>query len=82
MIRTTGIRCHIGCSYIGALSYADDITLLRRSIRELSQRLQTAVQPVSKPLAPINGGPIYCFSRESRPCGSDEDPMDGWHCSS
>ena len=28
ILRTTGIGCHIGSAYIGALSYADDITLL------------------------------------------------------
>ena len=27
ILRTTGIGCHIGSAYIGALSYADDITL-------------------------------------------------------
>ena len=36
MLRTSGIGCHIGSTYIGALSYADDITLLCLSIRGLN----------------------------------------------
>ena len=28
MLRTTGIGCHLGSAYVGALSYAADITLL------------------------------------------------------
>ena len=35
---------------------------------ELSQRLQTAVQIVSKPPVPISGGPIHPFFWVSRPC--------------
>ena len=34
MLRTTGIGCHIGSAYIGALSYADDITLLCPSVQK------------------------------------------------
>ena len=37
MLRTTGIGCHIGSDYIGALSYADDITLLYPSVRGLNE---------------------------------------------
>ena len=33
VLRTSGIWCHIGSAYNGALSYADDITLLCPSIR-------------------------------------------------
>ena len=33
MLRTSGIGCHIWSAYIGALSYADDITLLCPSIQ-------------------------------------------------
>ena len=36
-MRTSGIGCHIGSAYIGALSYADDITLLWPSIRGLNE---------------------------------------------
>ena len=32
MLRATGIGRHIGTTYIGALSYTDDITLLCPSI--------------------------------------------------
>ena len=35
---------------------------------ELSRRLQTAVQIVSKAPATSNGGPIYRFFWASRPC--------------
>ena len=41
---------------------------------ELSQRLQTAVQIMSKPPAPSNGGPIYRFGA-SRPCGPPGWPL-------
>ena len=34
-----GIWCHIGSAYIGALSYADDITLLCPSIRGLNEMI-------------------------------------------
>ena len=37
MLTTTGIGCHIGSAYIGALSYADDITLLCTSVRGLNE---------------------------------------------
>ena len=33
MLRTTGIGCHLGSAYSGALSYADDITLPCPSVR-------------------------------------------------
>ena len=33
MLRTTGIECHLGSAYCGALSYADDITYLCPSVR-------------------------------------------------
>ena len=36
---------------------------------DLSQRIQTAVQIVSKPPAPSNGAPIYRLFWASRPCG-------------
>ena len=36
MLRTAGIGCHLGSAYVGALSYADDITLLCPSVRELN----------------------------------------------
>ena len=35
MLRTTGIGCHIGSAYIGALSYADDIRLLCSSVQSV-----------------------------------------------
>ena len=37
ILRTSGIGCHIGSAYIGALSYADNITLLCPSIRGLNE---------------------------------------------
>ena len=39
MLRTTGIRGHIGSAYIGTLSYADDITLLCPSVRGLNEMI-------------------------------------------
>ena len=39
ILRTSGIECHIGSAYIGALSYADDITLLCPSIRGLNEMI-------------------------------------------
>ena len=36
ILTTSGIWCQIGCAYIGALSYADDITLLCPGIRGLN----------------------------------------------
>ena len=33
MLRTTGIGCHTGSAYIGALFYVDDITLLCPGVR-------------------------------------------------
>ena len=44
---------------------------------ELSRRLHTAVQIVSKPPAPSNGEPIYLFGQ-----GGHADPLDNWRCSS
>ena len=40
ILRTSRIGCHIGSVYIGALSYADDITLLCPSIRELNEMIE------------------------------------------
>ena len=37
ILRTSGIGCHIRSAYIGALSYADDITLPCPSIRGLNE---------------------------------------------
>ena len=39
MLRTTGIGCHIGSAYIGALPYADDLTLLCPSVRGLNEMI-------------------------------------------
>ena len=39
ILRTSGIWCHIGSAYIGALSYADNITLLCPSIRGLNEMI-------------------------------------------
>ena len=39
ILRTSGIGCHVGSAYIGALSYADDITLLCPSIRGLNEMI-------------------------------------------
>ena len=39
MLRTTGIGCHLGSAYSGALSYADDITLLCPSVRGLNEMI-------------------------------------------
>ena len=39
ILRTTGIGCHIGSAYIGALSYANDITLLCPSVRGLNEMI-------------------------------------------
>ena len=39
IFRTSGIGCHIGSAYMGALSYADDITLLCPSIRGLDEMI-------------------------------------------
>ena len=36
ILTTSGIWCHIGSAYIGALSYADDITLLCPVIRGIN----------------------------------------------
>ena len=38
MLRTTGIGCHLGSAYSGALS-ADDITLLCQSVRGLNEMI-------------------------------------------
>ena len=37
MLRTTGIGCHLGSAYSGAVSYADDIILLCPSVRGLNE---------------------------------------------
>ena len=39
MLRTTGIGYHIGSAYSGALSYADDITLLCPSVHGLNEMI-------------------------------------------
>ena len=39
ILRTSGIRCHIGSAYIGALSYADDSRLLCPSIPGLNEMI-------------------------------------------
>ena len=39
MLRTMGIGCHIGSAYSGALSYADDITLLCPNVRGLNEMI-------------------------------------------
>ena len=39
MLRTTGIGCHLGSAYVGALFYADDITLLCPSVRGLNEMI-------------------------------------------
>ena len=39
MLRTTGIGWHLGSAYSGALSYADDITLLCPSVRGLNEMI-------------------------------------------
>ena len=39
MLRTTGIGCHLWSVYSGALSYADDITLLYASVRGLNEMI-------------------------------------------
>ena len=39
MLRTTGIGCHLESAYSGALSYADDITLLCPSVRGLNEMI-------------------------------------------
>ena len=39
ILRTSGIGCHIRSAYIGALSYADDITLLCPNIRGLNEMI-------------------------------------------
>ena len=39
MLRTTGIGCHLGSAYSGALSYADDITLLCLSVWGLNKMI-------------------------------------------
>ena len=44
---------------------------------ELSQQTRTAVQIVSNPPAPSNGGPIYRFLGMGH-----ADPLDGWRCCS
>ena len=39
ILRTSGIGCHIGSAYIGALSYDDDITIPCPSIQGLNEMI-------------------------------------------
>ena len=39
MLRTTGIGCHLGSAYSGALSYGDNITLLCPSVRGFNEMI-------------------------------------------
>ena len=39
LLGTSGLGCHMGSAFIGALSYADDITLLCPSIRGLNEMI-------------------------------------------
>ena len=44
-LKRSGLGCRMGNSYVGALSYADDITLLCPSIRGLNKMLDIWVIP-------------------------------------
>ena len=43
-LRNRGVGCHVGPHYVGAIAYADDITLLAPTLRSLNEMITTALQ--------------------------------------
>ena len=60
-LRRTGVGCHIGQSYYGAMIYADDITLLSPSVRGLQQMLATAEIFSQKRAIKFNASKTVCI---------------------
>ena len=66
MLRTTGTGCHIGSAYVGAPSYADDITLLCPSIRGLNEMIVLCCEYAKEHDITFNPKKIVCIKYGSK----------------
>ena len=66
ILRTSGIGCHIGSAYIGALSYADDITFLCPSIRGLNEMIVLCYEYAKEYDITINPKKTVCIKFGSK----------------
>ena len=66
ILRTSGIWCHRGSAYIGALSYADDITLLCPSIRGLNEMIVLCCECAKEYDITFNPKKIVCVKFGSK----------------
>ena len=66
ILRTSGIGCHIGSDYIGALSYVDDITLLCPSIRGINEMIILCCECAKEYDITFNPKKTVCISLEAK----------------
>ena len=60
-LEDTGVGCHMGCRFMGALAYADDITLLAPCKFALSIMIDVCEQYASEFDILFNGSKINCY---------------------
>ena len=80
ILRTSGIGCHIGSAYIGALFYADDITLLCPSIRGLNEMIVLCCEYAQEYDITLNPKKTVCIKFGSKINIDEHVSINGFLC--
>jgi len=71
LLRKSNLGCHVGSNYIGALGYADDITLISPSLRALNEMLSICTSFAEEYNVTFNADKTVCIKFGS-PVGSND----------